>query len=267
MDCTKARDLMWEDSQPSEFFEHLDICPECRRAYELVKKTRGVFKAPDNMTIPVMDRIKKSERARRISLITKIAAVFVAVMMVGIFAKIIIDNGLDRTKKSAPEHFTTDSTLSTESNGAFDGVVEDAFDTPMEPSYAEPESPMLDTPAAEEAPSPDYSTYEGMTKDEASVESDMIFEDDANMLLNEYKAMNFLSVHTADIVVSGSDTKNALEVLSEFSPSLCDYHIEIVGDFYFEAQKELEREGFEIVLSSASESIKKTLIYFDSLIK
>ncbi len=273
MDCTKARELMWEDELSEEFFAHIEGCPECRKAYELVKKTKAVLNRPDDMEGAVMKKIKKAEHARKISLITKVAAVFVAVLAVGIFAKIIIDNGLEKSGRDASENNIVmtekeDGFSASGSNGTYGEFVdkgltdkEDSADdydvAPEEPYYEEPMAPSI-----EEAPS----ASDRYTPDGTQNKEDLS-KDDVNMFLNEYKDMNTLPVHTADIVVSGDNIKYAREVLEKFSPEQCDYHIEIQGDFYFEVQEALQGADFEIVLTTSSETIKKTLVFFDSLIK
>ena len=267
MDCTKAREVMWEEELSKEFFDHIESCPECKKAYELVKKTRTVLKTRDNMEGAVMKKIKKAERARKISLITKIAAVFVAVLAVGIFAKIIIDNGLERSDKAVSEDQITEEKneeFSTGSNGNY-GAVDDGLmdkDEVFKPS-APMEEPMFPAPEApEETPA---------EAEPANPGSDAITEDSAKndvvMFLNEYKDMNSLSAHTADIVVSGDNIKYAQEILEDYSPETYDSHLEIQGDFYFEVMKSLDSNGFEVIFSTSAETIRKTLIYFDSLLK
>jgi len=266
MDCEKIREPMFEDPDSAEVLEHVKSCPECRKTHELMTRAVGVLKQKDNVTEAVMKKVKKAERMKRLSLITKIAAVAVFVLMAGIFAKIAIDNGLEKTEKSVSEdRFSKAESSYPTTNGTY-GAVDDAasdYDAAFEPE-APMEEPMSPSPSDPE----EETASDGLCDMErVEAESPSVLEDDTNMLLNQYKSMNSLPMHTADIVVSGDNIQYAKEMLEDLSPSTEDSHIVINGDFYFEAQRVLENAGFDIILTTSAETIKKTLVYFDSLIK
>lgn len=104
-------------------------------------------------------------------------------------------------------------------------------------------------------------------KDTPVTESAPVYADDVGMLMNVYKDMHSLSYHTADIIVSGGDLSGVCDTLFELGAQNVDSHVEINGDFYFEAQELLALAGFDILYVSSSESVNKTLIYFEDLMK
>ena len=261
MDCKQIRELMWENDLPEEFFEHIEACPECKSEYELARKTKTALSSRDDLKERILVAATLEKR-RRIALnITRIAASLMVVLAVGIFAKLAIDSGMKTAEDCEAElpptlgYDRAESMVGT-TNGfgeLLDGVVKDEAAV----EEAESSMPYQDKPI--EAPTVEL--------EEAVIEEDVAFEDDACMLMNVYKDMHELSYHTADIVVAGDDLAGVINALSELGAQRVDSHIEIEGDFYFEVQDCLARADFDILFVSSSESVKKTLIYLEDLIK
>ena len=260
MDCTQAKELMWETDLPEEFFEHIESCPECKKEYELIKKTKTALASKDDMTCRILVAAMMEKRRRLAARIIRVAAVFLVVLSVGIFARLAIDSGLkfeqDSAENFAPalDYDAAESVTGT-TNGFFDGGTKDEYFEVNEP--ASPEDSFMDSVITESE----------AVEEEAPVAEDMVFDDDVSMLMNVYKDMHGLSYHTADIIVSGDDTLGASDALEELGARMVDSHIEIEGDFYFEAQELLTRAGFDVLFVSSSESVNKTLVYFEELIK
>ena len=268
MDCKQAKELMWEKDLPAEFFEHIETCPECKSEYELVKKTKTALSSKDDLTERILVAAMLDKRRRTALRITRIAAVFLVVFAVGVFGKLALDSGLktanDCEMNFAPttEYKSESSTVGGTQNGFFE-----TFDGAMSEDAAEaepmtPEEPM-EKPVAEDR----EEIMEETVEDLPTVESDRVYADDVGMLMNVYKDMHSLSYHTADIIVSGDDVSGVCDTLFELGAEKVDSHIEIDGDFYFEAQDLLVRAGFDILYVSSSESVNKTLIYFEDLMK
>lgn len=94
MDCTQAKELMWEKDLPEEFFRHIESCPECKSEYELVKKTKTALSSKDDLTQRILVAATLDKRRRTALRITRIAAAALVVFAVGIFARIALDSGL-----------------------------------------------------------------------------------------------------------------------------------------------------------------------------
>ncbi|MBR5460569.1 MAG: hypothetical protein IKV53_06835 [Clostridia bacterium] len=273
MDCNRFHELMWEDTVPDEALKHFEECPECKKEYELVKKMRSSLASSENMTGRIMARIVKEKRRQLFKNVTKIAAAFVVLVAVGFFARIAINSGFV-AKESVNDNGAFDreeiglvtkseSTTANDQDYSSDGSSNDMFDYnyPME---AEPEEDFV---AMEpESPKPEPETASGTTVKEEVLESEEAPAHDLYMLLNEYKYNHGISQHTADIIVSGGSLDEVLDTLYELGAVIVDSHVEINGDFYFEAQMLLEKAGFTVALTSSSETIKKTLVYFEDLL-
>ena len=263
MDCTQARELMWEKNLPEEFLAHIEACPECKKEYELVRKTKNALSSKDDLKERILVAAALDKRRRTALRITRIAAVFLVVFAVGIFGKLALDSGLklvnDCEMDFAPttEHKSESSTVGGTQNGFFEMLDGAASKDSVEAEPMAPEEPM-EPPVVES---------EEAVEEEAPAVEDSIFADDVGMLMNIYKDMHSLSYHTADIIVSGSDMTGVCDALSELGAQIVDSHIEIEGDFYFEAQDCLTRTDFDILLASSSESVNKTLVYFEDLLK
>lgn len=265
MDCTQAKELMWENDLPEEFFEHIEACPECKNEYELVKKTKIALSSKDNMKERILVAATLDKRRRTALKITRIAAAFLVVFAVGIFARIAIDSGLKTANDSEMELAPTlnydkaESAVGTTNNGftgLFDGASKDDREEFAEEPMA-PEEPM-EAPIVES---------EEALEEEAPTVEDSIFSDDVCMLMNVYKDMHSLSYHSADIIVAGGDIVGVCDALHELGAVIVDSHIEIEGDFYFEAQDIVTLAGFDTLFASSSESVNKTLVYLVDLIK
>lgn len=265
MDCKQARELMWEKDLPAEFFAHIETCSDCRKEYELIKKTKTALSSKDNVKERILVAATLDKRRRTALRITRIAAAFLVVFAVGIFAKLALDTGLktanDCEANFAPnlEYKAESSTAATVGGILFDGVANDEFYEAEEPMESTESEEDYDVPHAEEP-----MAEKPVTTEDAKNE---ILRDDVGMLMNVYKDMHSLSYHTADIIVSGDDVSGVCNALYELGAEEVDSHIEIAGDFYFEAQDLLTRAGFDILYVSSSESINKTLIYFEDLMK
>ncbi|MBQ9975100.1 MAG: hypothetical protein IJP16_01205 [Clostridia bacterium] len=274
MTCNDFRSYMWEDNVPDEALKHLEECPECKKEYELVKKMRSSLASSEDMTGRIMARIVKEKRRQIFKTVSRIAAALVILFAVGIFARLAINSGFV-AKESVNDNgafeseeigFVTksESTASDDRDYSSDGSLNDIFDYnyPME---AEPEEDFV--PMEPESPAPEPETASGspnMEKD--TVESEEAPAHDLYMLLNEYKDNHGISQHTADIIVSGGSLDEVLDTLYELGAVIVDSHVEIDGDYYFEAQTLLEKAGFTVALTSSSETVKKTLIYFEDLL-
>jgi len=265
MDCKQAKELMWEKDLSAEFLEHIESCPECKSEYELIKRTKTALSSKDNLTERILVAATLDKRRRTALKITRIAAVFLVVFAVGIFAKLALESGLKTANDCEMEFAPTTQNKSESSTvvGTQNGFFE-TFDGALGCDRAEAEEPMaseesMDKPVVEDM----EEAVEGLP----TVESDRVYSDDVGMLMNVYKDIHSLSYHTADIIVSGDDVSGVCDTLFELGAEKVDLHVEIDGDFYFEAQDLLVRAGFDILYVSSSESVNKTLIYFEDLMK
>ncbi len=274
MNCDNFRRLMWEDNLPDEALKHLEECPECKKEYELVKKMRSSLASREDMTGRIMAGIVKEKRRQIFKTVSRIAAALVILFAVGIFARLAIGSGFI-AKESVNDNgafdreeigFVTksESSATDDRDYSSDGSLNDILDYnyPME---AEPEEDFI--PREPESPKcePEMPSS-GATVKEESVEIEEAPAHDLYMLLNEYKDIYGISQHTADIIVSGGSLDGVLDALYELGAVIVDSHVEIDGDFYFEAQTLLEKAGFTVTLTSSSETVKKTLIYFEDLL-
>lgn len=256
MDCERIRELMWENELDNDALAHIEACPDCKKDYEIIKATRSALASKKNFKEGIMAKIKAEKRHRTLSIMYRSAAVVLLIFALGIFYKAIVNtasvkedasiNGAFVGNSTESESVTMDSVVSDgcsdTQNSIFDYAA-DAKDDALTEVVPDAEEPMGASPQDKEPPSHD--TY---------------------MLLNEYKDMQSISQHTGDIIVAGDNIDGALKALVEMGAVKNGSHIEIAGDFYFEAQELLKSSGFTIVTASSAEWVTKTVIYFEDLL-
>ena len=282
VDCNRAREIMWDEPQNEELLEHIASCPECKSEYELINKTKSALSSKDE-TSGIMARIRKEEHRRKISKITKFAAVAVLALAVGIFGKLALDSGLKRAEKADDAdcvfeaESTTDGYTGTTDNGDFKDF---EYSKPMEPSSPPSASPMNPEPesaVSDDAVSNKYTEYPSEEEPEAPVEREeealesetsQIVRDEADTiwLFGNYKADNNIPSHTADVIVSGDDISGVAQLLCDYGAYVQSSHVVIDKDVYSEVQKLLSEAGFEILTATSSENVLKTVIYFKELL-
>ncbi len=267
MICKDCCEKLWDfdelsESEKEEIIVHLAECEECRKEYALIK---SVQENPAPVAISVADRVVKTlekERVRRRPL--KLVKYSAAACLVLVLCLSLYFNMFD--KFAAETEDCADFELSLKAETAFDGAVgttdngakNEFFDYAEPESIFEEEKPAQEDVSALEPEAPEPPKASMGVLDEAP-------EADEQMKLNLYKEMHTLSSHSSDIVVEGGDIDSALEVLAHLDAVLTDDHLELEGDVTVDTVKALSQNGFEVIYTTSSETVFKTLVFFNGL--
>lgn len=264
MKCEECQKLLWDFDECSEseqkiILEHLAVCPECRETLSLIKKVQN---ASASLSISVADktiaRLEKEKKPLYSSFLkySLVASVVIVASLIFLLPTLSTKTA-DHAENASVDYKTesvTDGAVGTtwEDNLLFDRVeMEEAED------FA-PEAP-LDKEYCENEPisSPDTTVDEPMEVPEADVQ----------MLINLYKDTFLISSHTSDVVLSGVDINDVCKLLSSLSPVLCDTHVEIETDVLSSVLLILESANIFPIYTTSSETVLKTVIYFEENLK
>lgn len=235
MDCKKALELIWEKEAGPELEEHLKTCESCQRDRALIEKLHTSFCAPDRIVENTMKKIKKEKRRHTLLNITKIAAALVVVAALAFFAKSYITSNTKAENDAGVDNEAAVGT--TDRFDTYSDVVVDM----------EPEEPSVE---AEEDVLHDVTTP-----------SQTVDFNDLYIRLFSFKDSLLLTSKSCDFVVDANESE-VLKALAPYSPELIDGYILLDSDFTHEVTESLTNAGIEILITTSSESVSKTFIFF-----
>ncbi len=267
--CEECQKLLWDFDDCSEdeqkrILEHLNSCPECRETLALIQKVQNSdVPAPLSVADKTIARLEKEKKPLYSSFLKYSLAASVVIVASLIFLLPTIRPKTADNAENASLDYKAESTVA---DGVATGTV--WFDD-MLFGVAESEDMVEDcAPEAEAPTSEEFSKNEPVTAPEVPRDEPMeVPEADEQMLINLYKDTFLISSHTADVVLSGVSEMRVMEILSSLSPEKIDAHIEIAGDALDMVITLLKEADVVPVYTTVSETVVKTIVYFEENLK